>query len=221
MTKRALLILTLPALLLTVLIFATAIAVAATGGDPNDRLPDLIPWLIGVNHSIVFAVFVWLIRGEGLTLRDVGWSRLAPPRLAMEIGLGIVLGALTVLFDDTVMDAVEGLFESTGADVGEGGADVARLPLVWLAVAVTFPFVEETVYRGYGVGVVGRRGSLVLAVVVSTVFFGLLHWGQGTWGIVNTAAIGAIYAGVFLWRRSLWAPTAAHMAFNAIMIVRG
>ena len=44
---------------------------------------------------------------------------------------------------------------------------------------------------------------------------------QGTWGIVNTAAIGAIYAGVFLWRRSLWAPTAAHMAFNAIVILRG
>lgn len=220
MTKRALLVLALPALLLTVLIFGTAVAVAASGGDPNDRLPDLIPWILMVNHTLVFAAFVVLARGEGLTLREVGWTRLPVPRLALEVALGIGLGALAVLFDDVVMDAVEGLFEASGADVGSGGVDLDRVPVVWLVAATVFPFVEETVYRGYGVGIVGRRTSTTTAVAVSCLFFGLLHWGQGTWGIVNTAAIGALYAGVFLWRRNLWSPTVAHMAFNAIMVLR-
>lgn len=220
MSRRALLILGMPAFLLTALILGSAVVITIGGGDPEERLPDLIPWIIMVNHSVVLGAFFGLARGEALTPQDIGWNRLGVPRLAVEIVLGIVLGALIVLFDEVVFDAIERVFESTPVDVGPGGVDVHQVPVAWLVAATVFPFVEETVYRGYGIGVVSRRTSTALAVVVSCVFFGLLHWGQGAWGILNTAGIGALLAGIFLWRRNLWSPTAAHMAFNVIQILR-
>ena len=220
MTRRAVAVLAAPALLLTILIFGTAAFVVATGGDPGERLPDLIPWIIMVNHSMVLIAFVAFARREGLSRGDVGWIPLGGARFVGEIGLGILLGAVVVLFDDHVLDMIQRAFESTAANVGSGGVHLRRIPIPWLVAATVFPFVEETVYRGYGIGILGRRTSLALAVIVSCILFGLLHWGQGTWGVLNTAAIGAVYAGVFLWRRNLWSPTAAHVAFNAIVILR-
>lgn len=221
--RRALGLLALPAALLAILIFGSALAIAVvTGGGAADveaRLPDWIPWIIAANHTLVFGVLLAALRDEGRSLGDIGWTRLRPAGLAREIALGLVVSAATFGLERRVIDPVGRLLEGTAADVGGGGVDVSGVPLAWLVVAVVFPFVEETVYRGYGIGLYRRRIGLAGAVVVSTALFGLLHWGQGTWGMVDTALLGLVYAGAWVWRGSLWAPTVGHAGYNAATIV--
>ena len=51
---------------------------------------------------------------------------------------------------------------------------------------------------------------------MTTVFFGLLHWGQGLFGIAATAALGGLLLAIVLWRKYLWAATLAHALYHAI-----
>lgn len=223
--RRALALLLLPAVLLAVLVFGVALAVAiGTGGGSaavQARLPRWIPWILAVNHTLVFAILLRALRGEGRSLADLGWTRLPGRRMALEVGVGILLGFVLYGVETWAIDPVGRWVKGTAADVGPGGVDVSGAALVWLVVALVFPFVEESVYRGWGIGVYGKRIGSIGAFAVSTILFGLLHWGQGTWGMIDTALLGVPLGLAFLWRRSLWAPTIGHMAYNAIVIVLG
>lgn len=225
--RRVVALLALPTLLLTVLILAAAFAIAATAGGQEaveTRLPSWIPWLIAVNHSIVFAALLWQLRHEGRGLASIGWAFPGASRLAGEVALGLVLAGLTFLLDDIVLDALENVFESIlgGGDGGGDGnidASLRALPWGWLAVAVVFPWVEESLFRGWAISRLRARWSLGLAVVVPTLLFGPLHWGQGSWAVVNATLLGFVFALVYLWRKDLWAAAVAHSGFNAIAIL--
>lgn len=215
-------LLALPAILLTVLILGSAFAIAVATGDGSAAveatLPAWIPWLIALNHTVVFVVVLRVLREEGRSLGDVGWTRLPARLFAVEIGIGLLLGAAVYGFATLTLDPFGDLVRGSAVDIGGGGVNVSGTPLSWLLVAVVFPFVEETVYRGYGIGVYGRRIGVARAFAISTLLFGLLHWGQGTWGVFDTAVIGALYGLAFLWRRNLWSPTVGHVTYNALVI---
>lgn len=49
-------------------------------------------------------------------------------------------------------------------------------------------------------------------------FFGLLHWPQGAWGVVGTALAAIALSLLFLATGSIWAPLIAHYLFNALQI---
>jgi membrane protease YdiL (CAAX protease family) len=52
-----------------------------------------------------------------------------------------------------------------------------------------------------------------------SLFFGLLHWPQGWWGVVGTTLAGIALSLLFLITNSLWAPLAAHYVMNVSQIV--
>lgn len=215
----------LPTLLLTLLAFAAAFAIGAAGGGREAvaaRLPAWIPWIIAVNHSIVFAALVWQIRREGRGLASIGWKVPGAKRLAGEVALGLVLAGLAFLLDDVLFDAIEDVFESLVGTEGGGGnidSSLRAVPWAWLAVAIVFPWVEESLFRGWAISRLRARWSLALAVAIPTLLFGPLHWGQGTWAIVDATLLGFVFAFIYLWRGSLWAAAVAHSGFNAIAIL--
>lgn len=225
--RRVVAFLILPTLLLTILILASAFSIAAAGGGREAveaRLPGWIPGLIAVNHSIVFAALLWQLRREGRGLESIGWRFPGAGRLAGEVALGLVLAGLTFLLDDVAFDGIEDVFDSLlggGSGGGEGNIDASlgAVPWRWLAVAVVFPWVEESLFRGWAISRLRTRWSLVLAVAVPTLLFGPLHWGQGSWAIVNATLLGLVFALVYLWRGNLWATSVAHSGFNAIAIL--
>ncbi len=79
------------------------------------------------------------------------------------------------------------------------------------------PFVEESLYRGYAFGRLQERYGVPLAVIISCTFFGLLHWAGGFWYILLTGVVaGGLFAALRLWRGTLIAPFAAHLALNIL-----
>jgi membrane protease YdiL (CAAX protease family) len=65
--------------------------------------------------------------------------------------------------------------------------------LPFLALAITAGFCEEFLYRGFAMAVLTHLGSPVwLAILASSVLFGLAHLYQGRGGFVSTMVIGGV-----------------------------
>jgi len=83
-------------------------------------------------------------------------------------------------------------------------------------VAVT----EETIFRGY---LLLRFKTLLrspaLAVLLSSVIFSLGHGYEGSAGLVTVGVMGAVFAVIYLWRRSLVAPIVMHFLQDFLSIV--
>ena len=91
-------------------------------------------------------------------------------------------------------------------------------PVLALAVvvrAILTPLFEEFVHRGYVLYALLPRGK-VLAVILSAVFFGLMHRPQT---IVDAFLVGLVFAVLTLRLCSLWSPIIAHGTFNLASII--
>lgn len=65
--------------------------------------------------------------------------------------------------------------------------------LSFLALAITAGLCEEFLYRGFAMAVLARLGSPAwVAVLISSILFGLAHLYQGRGGFVSTMIIGAV-----------------------------
>ena len=65
--------------------------------------------------------------------------------------------------------------------------------LPFLALAITAGLCEEFLYRGFAMAVLARMGSPVwMAVLISSILFGLAHLYQGRGGFVGTMLMGGV-----------------------------
>ena len=81
-------------------------------------------------------------------------------------------------------------------------------------------FFEELFIRGYAFGVLRRAGGWRLALIVTSVVFGMLHaWNPGAdaESILAVIVAGFFLGGILLATKSLYAAGAAHFAWNWVM----
>lgn len=215
---RAVGVLALPAVLLTVLI---AGYVGSQGGAVDESsLWAAVPYLIAGNHTVVFVFLLWLLQREGRTLSGIGWRLDAGQSLWREALWGLGLALAMYVLKEVGFDSIGALLAGnrpTFTSFFRFGWNPSELPL--LVVATTFIAVEESVYRGYGLEpLVGRFGTAG-GLLVMGVLFGLLHWGNGGLAVLFTGAIGVVFGGFYLWRGTLPAVVVAHAAYNAMVIL--
>jgi len=97
-----------------------------------------------------------------------------------------------------------------------------RLP-TWLSgmqglflMVVLAPIVEEIIFRGLLYRMLRERWGILVSVVVSAVFFSMVHHGL----LVSPQLIGGIiFALAYEWSRSLWVAIGLHMGANAAVYV--
>ncbi len=81
---------------------------------------------------------------------------------------------------------------------------------------------EETIFRGYLMLRFGAvTGSAVATVILSSFIFSIGHGYEGVGGAIIVGFMGAFFAVVYLWRKSLIAPMVLHFLqdFMAIVVV--
>lgn len=103
-----------------------------------------------------------------------------------------------------------------------------RFLVLGLLVPFIIPFIEELFFRGYILGLFkktrGRLSAPWVGILVSAVFFGLVHF-QGfasftdLFLLVWIGIIGFAYALITSKTGTIWPAVAAHMAYNGITIV--
>ena len=154
---------------------------------------------------VALILFVLWRNGEPLT--NIGWT-------LRGVGKDILLGA--GLFIPTFFAV--GLLDSALRAIGLS-APSAPLPaflspsgpiqvLLAFILVVVVAIAEETIFRGYLLlrfKAVTERTSA--AVILSAVIFSLGHGYEGGAGVVTVGVMGVIFALVYLWRRSLVAPS--------------
>ncbi|GAA3719152.1 hypothetical protein GCM10022399_39460 [Terrabacter ginsenosidimutans] len=174
----------------------------------------LVDWLIPSLVLVALAALSLLVRRRGPS--SLGFHRPAHPwRL---VGQMAVFAVAWTLFNVAVLIPVTNHLTGTRQDVSAfaGLHGDLRLLATYLAASwVLAAFCEEAAFRGYLLtrltDVLGHgRLHVAVAVLGSSVLFGLLHTEQGPVGVV-VAALGGVVFSVLRYRcRTLWAPVLAH-----------
>jgi len=91
--------------------------------------------------------------------------------------------------------------------------------LIYLLLMVAVAFYEELAYRGYILQNLNADWAVIVAVVASSLLFGLFHGlnPNVTWlALVNIFLAGVVLAACYLVTRSLWLPMAFHFSWNVV-----
>jgi membrane protease YdiL (CAAX protease family) len=120
-----------------------------------------------------------------------------------------------------VIEPLLSTLQSTAGDYVPAGSLFPALgaAIVPFAIAdvLLAPFVEENIYRGYGMMKLLPRFGAMGAVILSSLFFGLLHWSGGFWYILTTGIIVGIPLAILrLQRGNILLAFGAHLALNLV-----
>lgn len=163
--------------------------------------------------SVVLATWIMLRKVDKLPWSTVGLDRpaLRPPVLVT----GAVLGAFTIGIASLLLLGVHMMrFDRTNPGSWWGQAGHSALVLLPAA------FFEELFIRGYVFAVLRRAGGWRMALIVTSVVFGLLHaWNPGAdaESILAVIVAGFFLGAILLATRSLYAAGLAHFAWNWVM----
>lgn len=148
------------------------------------------------------------------------WAVPAPGRAMRDAGVGAAVGVVLAVAYLTGLAPLLTRLQAVGDYVPPGEVLTtvsASIPLFFVANVLLAPWVEETIYRGLALRELTVRHGRAVAVVLSCVTFGLLHWTGGLWYMVLTGLVaGGTFAALALWRGGLVAPFAAHLTLNGI-----
>ncbi|TDF36635.1 CPBP family intramembrane metalloprotease [Alteromonadaceae bacterium M269] len=101
--------------------------------------------------------------------------------------------------------------------VGNLSLLLSLLPIMWFVV-----FFEEWLFRGVLIGYFEHqfrefKFSIVIAIVLSSLIFGLLHFGNGARSMLSSLLGGLIYGIAFiLTKRNLWPVYLTHCMVNSL-----
>lgn len=92
----------------------------------------------------------------------------------------------------------------------------------WIAVGLTGGICEETLFRGFLLHYLHSSAwqlNLTVALVVSSLIFGLQHLYQGAQGVIVTTVLGMLFGLLFLLSGSLLLPMLLHAALDLRLLV--
>ena len=176
------------------------------------RDPEDVPFQWVALAAVAAATYA-MLRLEKLPWSAVGLDlAAASPRLLMR---GTVIGAVTIGATSLILVGIQQLRIVATPD-GSWWGLAARSAAVLLPAA----FFEELVIRGYVFAVLRRAAGWKIALIATSVVFGLLHvWNPGAdaESILAVVVAGFFLGAIFLATKSLYAAGAAHFAWNWMM----
>jgi membrane protease YdiL (CAAX protease family) len=163
--------------------------------------------------TVVAATWVMLRVVDKLPWTEVGLDRsAAAPGLLVK---GAAVGGLTIAVASAFLLSIHMLRIDATAP-GSWWGEAGHSSLVLLPAA----FFEELFIRGYVFAILRRAAGWKLALIVTSVVFGLLHLanpGADSESILAVVVAGFFLGAILLVTRSLYAAGAAHFAWNWVM----
>ena len=208
-----------------------AFAVVFTGwrivGD-NPIARQAVVWVA----NVLMLITIWIgLRLRGQTWGDLGLRLKANPRA---LGRTFLQSIVVLIF--AVVAFVAGSVLMANVTAAPEAADMSgysylqgNLPLLLLALVSVYgvsSFGEETIYRGFLLTRLeemggGGQAASSLAVVTSSVVFGLVHFDWGVVGIIQTTFMGLALAISYLMvKRNLWVLILAHAYMDTALLVQ-
>lgn len=180
---------------------------------------------IGFLISILLMVFI--LRYQKVSLVDIGLKK--PKSWVKTFGIGIALAiAILALFLLVINPMIQEFVPIEEKNIDRFVALKGNVPLFLVGIIsaiITAGFGEEIIWRGYILKHLatmfgGRRGAWIIALLVTSILFGLLHFYQGVVGIVQTGITGFLLGTIFMLngKKSLWVNIIAHSVIDIISL---
>ena len=221
---------------------------AACGEIAGVFVASLLTLTIGLrlvgDGPLMHVVMIWIanlfmlaIVFAGLKLRGQTWDHfgLSFQTRGWRTWLRVLWQSLTVFVCAVAAYAVGAVIAANLVGIPEG-ADMSRyeylqgnLPLTLAALASVLlisSFAEEVIYRGFLITrlmefFTGASHSPWLAVLISSIVFGLIHSDWGLAGMIQTTCMGlALGVSYLMVRRNLWVTILAHAYMDTILVLQ-
>ena len=193
-------------------------------GQNVKAIPDMVvastPYQLMVVQIWLLFILMKSMKRDSLSWKDIGWKLADGQQLWSEVLIGAVPGIVLALFYLYVLSPMLTSLQNIWDYVPAGelfitlGSSIIPFAIANVLLA---PFIEESIYRGYGLTRLLGKFSQPVAIVLSCFFFGILHWTGGFWYILLT---GIVAGGLLVWlriaRKNIIAPFAAHLALNIV-----
>lgn len=170
-------------------------------------------------YAVTIAVVIgvpWLVRKKRVSAEDIGLHRLPFWRdiLMAPVGL-IVYFILSAAFILTITALIPSFNVNQPQDTGFNAiTQQYQLILAFITLVVLAPVAEEILFRGYLFGKLRKLVPLWVAILITSILFGLIH---GAWNLaIDTFALSIVLCLLRVSTGSLWAPILLHMMKNAI-----
>ena len=195
----------------------------------NLILKQLVVWAA----NIIMLIFVWTgmrLRGEkcsafGLTFNSISF------REAMKVFLlsilVLVLALAGFIIGSIIMANITGIPEGSNLSGYHYLKDnIGMLLLTLGGVYIVSSFGEEVIYRAFLINRISEIGqetkkATIIAVILSSIIFGLIHYDWGPMGIVQTGfmglALGICYVKL---KKRLWILILAHAYMDTILMLQ-
>lgn len=162
---------------------------------------------------IAAGIILWRSNAHGIRASQLG---LQVPNPALVVSATVVLAALILLNQMMGLRRLVAQPEKTHGILPQLALklfpqdEVERL--AFFALVTTVAVCEELIYRGFVQRVFQdwSRGSVIVAVIGSAVFFALAHLYQGRRGLISTLTIGLLFSTIRAWTGSLLPCVVAH-----------
>ncbi|WP_445383030.1 CPBP family intramembrane glutamic endopeptidase [Robiginitalea sp. IMCC43444] len=214
--------------LLFILTYTFITLIIPLTGD-NPLLIQAVVW----TANILMLIYVWI----GLKLRGESWKDFGlvfgsiSLRSAVKVTLlSLLVFALAVtgfLIGSIIMANITGIPEGanmSGYDYLKG--NIWMLIITLAGVYIVSSFGEEVIYRGFLINRISQIGNdskkaTIIAVILSSVIFGLIHYAWGPMGIVQIGFMGlALGISYIKLKKRLWILILAHAYMDTILMAQ-
>ena len=180
-----------------------------------------------INLAYVFSVVIatFVLKSRGSSWREIGLARPASWRKTILLAVSTLFAyiVVTIVFQAILVNVL-GL---TVAPSDRSSFDVlyGNLPLLILYVAAAWTFIafgEEMIFRAYLMNTLAQlfesaKARWALALIGSSIIFGLAHFSWGIMGVAETTLMGLVLGFVYLRSgRNLWITIIAHGIANTL-----
>jgi membrane protease YdiL (CAAX protease family) len=197
------------------------------GDDPI--LKQATVWIA----NLLMLIIVWIglkLRGEswkdfGLGFKSITWGE--GMKMFLLSLLVFVLAVAGFIIGSIVMANITGIPESANMSGYDYLKDnIGMLLLTLGGVYIVSSFGEEVIYRAFLINRISELGqetkkATIIAVIFSSIIFGLVHYEWGPMGIVQTGFMGLALGICYIkLKRRLWILILAHAYMDTILMVQ-
>lgn len=158
----------------------------------------------------------WVVRRKKTTLQDLGLQRLLSwTDIALAPAGAIAYLILTALVSAAAMVLLPFIDYSQAQETGFSQLSAqSEYILAFLSLVIVAPFAEEVLFRGYLFGKLRKHVPLWIAILVTSLLFGLVHF---QWNVaVDVFALSIVLCLLRVVSGSLWPSILLHMMKNGI-----
>ena len=191
-----------------------------TNAEISNKINDNISILLLVSQSQMFLLILIYAKKLNINIFEASFKS---DNYKSDITIGIFIGiTIALLYKFVITDLLIHLQSSIGDYVPANSLSNLKQNLIVFGIAnvILAPFVEENIYRNLSLSKLQSRYGNFKAILISSVFFGLLHWLGGFWYMLITFLfVGIPFALISIKRKNILLVFIAHLTLNFFELI--